>query len=272
MTRKIAVVTGASSGIGRRTALDLASEGVTVVAVARREDRLRELVEAMGGASGGHSYVATDVSQQDQVRDLARHVEERHGRCDILINNAGFSRYEPLGAPAAVETVEQVMATNFFGVVYCTAALLPLLERSAPSHVINVASVAGRLAFGRVAPYCASKFALVGWSESVAGELAGKGIHVGLIEPGPVPTEGFPQEALVNDRFLKHVLADDAAVSKAIRRTIAKGTLQRTVPRFYYLFQFFRWATPPLYRYVQAKVVAPRVPRNSRSRPPGTSY
>jgi NAD(P)-dependent dehydrogenase (short-subunit alcohol dehydrogenase family) len=272
MQGKIAVVTGASSGIGRRTAFDLAAEGALIVAAARREDRLQELVDELGGTSAGHSYHVTDVSRRSDAQALARHVAERHGRCDILVNNAGFSRHSPLGSPEAVSAVEQVMATNFFGTVYCTEALLPLLERAAPAHVINVASVAGRLSFGAVAPYVASKFAVVGWSESVANELRAKGIHMGLVEPGPIPTEGFPQKALVENRFLKHALADDAAVSAAIRSSIASGKLQRTVPRWYYLLQFFRLATPPLYRYVQTKVAAPRAPKGSNSKPPGTSY
>ena len=268
MQEKIALITGASSGIGRRTALDLAAEGATVVLAARREDRLKELLAELGEGAG-HSYCVTDVSKLSDVEALARHVETRYGRCDILVNNAGFSRDEPLGTPEAPEAVEQVMATNFFGTVYCTNALLPLLERSAPSHVINVASVAGRLAFGAVGPYVASKFAVVGWTESVVTQLAHKGVHIGLVEPGPIPTEGFPQKALVNDRILKYALAQEADVSKAIRNSIASGKLQRMVPRWYYLLQFFRLATPPLYRYVQRKVAAPRMPRDSASKPPG---
>jgi uncharacterized protein len=268
MQGKIAVVTGASSGIGRRTALDLAAAGATIVAAARREDRLQELVAHLGELSAGHSYRVTDVSKQSDAQTLARHVEERHGRCDILVNNAGFSRDAPLDSPDAAHVVEQVMATNFFGTVYCTQAFLPLLERSAPSHVVVVASVAGRLAFGAVAPYVASKFALVGWSESMYRELGRKGVHIGLVEPGPVRTEGFPHKALVNHPLLRYVVADEADVSKAVRQVIAKGKLQRTVPRWFYLLQFFRWATPPLYRSVQAKVAAPRMPRESRSDPP----
>ena len=270
MQEKVAVVTGASSGIGRRTALDLAVDGATVVVAARREDRLRELVEELGGTSADHSYHVTDVSKRSDAEALARHVEERYGRCDILVNNAGFSRDAPLGTPEGADAVEQVMATNFFGTVYCTNALLPLLEMSAPSHVINVASIAGRLAFGAVGPYVASKFAVVGWTESIVTELARKGIEVGLVEPGPIPTEGFPQKALANDRVLKHTLAQEDDVSKAIRKSIATGKLQRVVPRWYYMLQFVRLATPPLYRFAQRKV-APRAPRNSKSEPPRSS-
>ena len=270
MQEKIAVITGASSGIGRRTALDLAADGATVVVAARREDRLRELVEELGGTAADHSYQVTDVSKRSDAEALARHVQDRYGRCDILVNNAGFSRDAPLGTPEAPDAVEQVMATNFFGTVYVTNALVPLLESSAPSHVINVASVAGRLAFGAVGPYVASKFALVGWTESVVTELARKGIQMGLVEPGPIPTEGFPQKALANDRVLKHTLAQEADVSKAIRKSIANGKLQRVVPRWYYLLQFFRLATPPLYRYAQKKV-APRAPRQSKAEPPTSS-
>ena len=272
MAGKVVVITGASSGIGHRTALDMASKGARIVAVARREDRLKKLIERLGGEGAGHSYHVADVSKKGDVQALAAHVEERYGRCDVLVNNAGFSRYAPMGTPEAVEAAEQIMATNYFGTLYCTAALLPLLERSAPSHVINIASVAGRLAIGSVAPYCASKFAVVGWTEAAAAELKAKGIHMGLVEPGPVSTEGFPQEALTSDRFLKYALADDEDVSKAIQRSIEKNKLQRMVPRWYYLLQFFRLATPPFYRYAQRKIAAPRTPRNSGAKPPGDSY
>lgn len=260
MRGKVAVVTGASSGIGLRTALDLAAAGACIVLAARREDRLQELIRRLGGEASGHSYRVTDVSKRAECQLLSEHVDERHGRCDVLINNAGFSRYVPLGEPGAVDVVEQVMATNFFGAVYCTNAFLPLLERSAPSHVVNVASVAGRLAVAGSGPYTASKFALVGWSESVAPEMKAKGIHLGLVEPGPVSTEGFPQDALVKDSFLRHVVAEDSDVSRAIMQAIRRRKLQRTVPRWYYLLQFLRLAAPPIYRWAQSEMLSARRP------------
>jgi uncharacterized protein len=252
---KVCVVTGASSGIGRRTALELASEGAVVCAAARREERLQSLVAECDGA--GHSYVVTDVSERDQVRNLAQHVRRTYGRCDVLVNNAGLSGdHRPLGQPGAVAEIESIMATNFFGAVYCTAELLTMLEESAPSTVLNVGSMAGRIPVGGSSTYTASKFALVGWSEALSYELASRGICVSLVLPGLIPTEGFPQTDLATDPLLRHILGSEQQVADSIVNTIVRGEPERTVPRWYYLVQAPRLLVPPLYRYALRKVSA----------------
>ncbi|MFN2526702.1 MAG: SDR family NAD(P)-dependent oxidoreductase [Actinomycetota bacterium] len=250
---KVCVVTGASSGIGRRAALDLARAGARVVAVARREDRLAELVDQLGGTQAGHSYFVADVSRRADVKALAEHVRAAYGRCDALVNNAGFSNRSRLRGPESVAKLQEVMATNFFGTVYCTAELLSLLESSAPSSVVNVASIAGRLAATSSA-YCASKFAVVGWSEAIRIELASRGVHVGLVLPGPIPTEGFPQEGLRHHPLLRYAAGTDADVSAAIRDVIIHRKSERTVPRWYYLLRLPAIVLPPLYRYAQRRV------------------
>lgn len=255
---KVCVVTGASSGIGRRTALDLAAAGALVCAVARRRDRLESLLAETDG--GGHSFVVCDVSDRDAVRAMATHVEETHGRCDVLVNNAGFSLGGAFEGPDDVGNLEAMMATNFWGTVYCTAELLGLLEASAPSHVVNVASMAGRIALAGSSGYSATKFAVVGWSEGLSFELAERGVHVGLVLPGPIPTEGFPQSALIDDRVMRLTLGSEADVSRAIRDVASSTKSERVVPRWYYALQFPKLAFPPLYRYVQQKVVS-RIPR-----------
>ena len=255
---RVCVITGASSGIGRRTALDLASLGARVCAAARREDRLRSLLREMGGEADGHSFHVTDVSSQQSARSLAGHVSSTYGRLDVLVNNAGFSDHTPLEDPVGVASLERVMATNFFGAVYCTAELLSLLVTSAPSSVINVASIAGRLAIGGVPSYCASKFALVGWSEALQSELAPRGVHVGVVEPGLIPTEGFPQAQVQTYPLLRNLLGTEGQVSAAILDTVRRRVAERTVPRWYYLLRLPRLLTPPLYRAAERRLVAPR--------------
>jgi uncharacterized protein len=253
----VCVITGASSGIGRRTALHLAAAGAVVCAAARREERLQSLIAECGGGGGGHSYVVTDVSERDQVRRLASHVEGTYGRCDVLINNAGFGGdHTPLQDPGAISDLEAVMATNFFGAVYCTAELLPMLEAAAPSTIVNVASIAGRIAVGGTSAYNASKFALVGWSEALHYELASRGVYVSLVEPGLIPTEGFPQRELVGNPLLRLVLGTQEQVSGAILEAIVHRRIERTVPRWYYLARVPRLLTPRLYRYALRKVTA----------------
>jgi short-subunit dehydrogenase len=256
LSSKVCVVTGASSGIGARIAVDLATKGAVVCAVARREDRLQALVGRLaGGPSRRHSYLVTDVSDETQVDALGREVRDRYGRCDVLVNNAGFSRGSVFEGEASLDDLEAVFRTNFFGAIRCTAVLLPLLEASAPSHVINIASVAGRIAYGGSSTYCASKFALVGWSEAAAFDLKKRGVHVGLIEPGPVPTEGFPQDALISHPVLRRGLASAGDVSRAVLRSIATSKRERMVPRYFYAFQFPKLFCPPLFRFVASKVV-----------------
>ncbi len=253
---KVCVVTGASSGIGRRTALDLGAAGAQVCVAARRKERLTALVDAMGGSRAGHSWVVADVAQRDDVRRLASHVEERYGRCDILINNAGFARERPFDGPGAVGDLELVMGTNFWGTVFCTAELLPLLAGSAPAQVVNVASVAGRLALPGGSSYCASKFAVVGWSEAVRPDLARRGVRLSLVEPGFVPTEGFPQRGLCGHRLLRHALASEADVARAILEVIAGDRSARVVPRWYHLLEVPRVLIPPLHRWAQGRAAA----------------
>jgi uncharacterized protein len=255
---RVCVVTGASSGIGRRTALDLALAGGRVCAAARRTELLAELVAEMGGEAAGHSYHRTDVAVRSDVLGLAAHVERTYGRCDVLVNNAGFGGGGAFRGPESIPGIEQMVATNFLGAVYCTGELLDLLRASAPAHVVNVASIAGRLAFGGASAYCASKFALVGWSEALHAELKPVGIHVSLVEPGPLPTQGFPMERLAAVPLLRLALTSEEVVSKAIGGAIQNGKVQRVVPRWYYLLQFPRLAIPPVFRYVGDKVVARR--------------
>jgi NAD(P)-dependent dehydrogenase (short-subunit alcohol dehydrogenase family) len=240
--------------LGRRTALDLAAEGHQVCVAARREERLTSLVDEMGGTERGHSFHVTDVADREQVKQLAAHVRETYGRCDVLVNNAGIPGNEGFG-PDAVEGIEQVMQVNFFGAVYCTSEFYSLLQESAPSHVINVTSVAGRIATPGFGSYTASKFALVGWTESLQPELAKQGIYVSSVEPGFIPTEGFPQANLTGDPMLKRILGTDAMVSAAIRDAIAHRKPQRVVPRWYYLFQVPKVLVPPLYRAVLSRVM-----------------
>lgn len=252
---KVCVVTGASSGIGRRVALDLAADGARVCVAARREDRLRALVDEMEGANARHSYLVTDVSQRAHAKALAAHVAEHYGRCDLLVNNAGFpGKRGGFTDASSIDNVEAVMATNFLGAVYCTGELLGLLAASAPASVVNVASVAGRVALAGVSAYCASKFALAGWSEAIHFELKGKGIQVAVVEPGFVPTEGFPQTDLVSGTYTRRLLGTERQVSETIRRAALGSRPERVTPRWYYQAQVLRAVAPRLWWFVNERI------------------
>lgn len=187
MATKVAVVTGASSGIGEATARALAREGLRLVLAARREDRLRAMTEELGGEA---LPVRCDVTLKKDLRALVAATEERFGRCDILINNAGIPGR---GRFAKVELtqLDAVTSTNYLGVVWATKLFLPMLL-DARGHVVNVASLAGLYALPGAEAYAASKHAVVALSESL-GLTHGDALRVTAVCPGFVDTEGFPQ-------------------------------------------------------------------------------
>ena len=194
----VMLVTGASSGIGEATARRLAREpGASLVLVARREERLRSLAAELERLPARVSFVAVDLLDEDAPARIREHVLERHGRLDLLVNNAGAA-WRARFADGGYENVRRTMAINFDAQVRLTEALLPLLRACAPSAIVNVASTAGRVARAGAGAYSASKFALAGWSDALWAEERAHGVHVGLVLPGFISTEGFPQAELTD--------------------------------------------------------------------------
>jgi short-subunit dehydrogenase len=240
----IALVTGASSGIGEATARRLAREpGARLVLVARREERLR----ALAGELGGATIVAADLTEPDAPARVARAVEEEHGRLDVLVNNAGAAWRGTFGE-AGWENVRRHMELNFDATVRLTEALLPLLRRSAPSAIVNVASTAGRISRANSGAYSASKFALCGWSDALHLEEAAHRVHVGLVLPGFVATEGFPQRELLDRPLLRRLVSTPERVAEAIIDAGPGGKAERYVPRPYWLAATARVLAPGLVR------------------------
>ncbi|MDX6698680.1 MAG: uncharacterized protein QOE65_2077 [Solirubrobacteraceae bacterium] len=241
----IALVTGASSGIGEATARRIAREpGWDVVLVARREDRLR----ALAGELGGATVVSVDLTDEGAPAAVRDAVEREHGgRLDLLVNNAGGAWRGRFGE-AGWENVKRHMELNFDAVLRLTEALLPLLRASAPSSIVNVSSTAGRVGRGNSGAYSASKFALAGWSDALHLEEARHGVHVGLVLPGFVATEGFPQRELVDRRATRWMVSKPERVADAIWETGPGGKAERYVPRPYWLAAAARAVAPALVR------------------------
>ena len=241
----IAVVTGASSGIGEATARRLAREpGMKLVLVARREERLRKLADELAA-----SYVAVDLTADDAPRQVLDHVREKHGRLDLLVNNAGAA-WRGTFAEAGWENVRRTMEVNFDAVVRLTEALLPLLRESAPSSIVNVASTAGRVARGGSGAYSASKFALAGWTDSLHAEEKAGGVHVGMVLPGFITTEGFPQAELTERAATRWAVSTADKAAEAIVDAGLHGRAERYVPRPYWIFAAARIVFPRLVRRV----------------------
>ena len=249
MANRVFLVTGASSGIGEATARRLATEpGVELVLVARREERLRELAAALPAPA---SWVAADLTDSDAPARVAAHIEERHARLDLLVNNAGASWRGSFGDEGWAN-VERTMELNFNAVVRLTEALLPILRRSAPSAIVNMASTAGRVSRAGAGAYSASKFAVVGWSDSLYSEELPHRVHVGLVLPGFIATEGFPARELKAKAITRWTVSTPDKVAEAIVDTGLRGKAERYVPRPYGLIAVLRIVAPSLVRRILA--------------------
>lgn len=223
--RRIAIVTGASSGIGAEIARGLAGKGWHCVLLARREERLRALAEEIGG-----EYELCDVSDRGAVDAVAARVLERYPRVKLLVNNAGIPGRATFldGDP---EAMERVIRTNYLGSVWCLRAFLPGLEAAAPSDVVNIVSVAGEVSFPPSGPYVASKHAQLAFSRATAPQLRNRGIRVHTVKPGFVETEGFPQSAL--PPLARRVVVGPKTIARHVLASLEHGRGETSVPRFY---------------------------------------
>jgi hypothetical protein len=221
---QIAVVTGASSGIGAEIARLLAHRGWRCVLLARREDRLQALADEIGG-----EYEVCDVTDREAVERVAARILERHPSVHLLVNNAGI----PARTTFLDGDPEAVMRTNYLGGIWCLRAFLPGLEAAAPSHVVNVVSIAGAVAFPPSGPYSASKHAQLAFSRATAAQLRSRGIRVHTVKPGFVETEGFPQKRL--PRPVRRLVIGPQTIAEHVVTSVERGRGETTVPRYYAL-------------------------------------
>jgi short-subunit dehydrogenase len=243
---RVFLVTGASSGIGEAAARRLAREpGAHVVLLARREERLRALAGEIGANA---SFLAADLIDDGAPARVRAHFEDHHGGAlHLLVNNAGSSWRASFG-DGGWDNVHRHMALNFDAVLRLTEALLPLLRASSPSAIVNVASVAGRVGRPGAGAYSASKFALAGWSDSLHAEEREHGVHVGLVLPGFVATEGFPADELRAKATTRWLVSNPEKAAEAIVETGLRGRAERYVPRPWAVIPALRHVAPGLIR------------------------
>jgi NADP-dependent 3-hydroxy acid dehydrogenase YdfG len=187
-TGRVAVITGASSGIGEATALACAEAGAAVSLAARRTDRIEALAERIRSAGGTALAIETDVSDEAQANAFVRRTHEELGRLDVLVNNAGVMLLGPI-EDAPTEEWRRMIDANVYGVLYCTHAAFPLMREQGGGTIVNVSSVAGRVARLGSGVYNLTKFGVGAFSESLRQELASRHVRVSLVEPGAVATE-----------------------------------------------------------------------------------
>jgi len=186
--KQVALVTGASSGIGAATALALAARGTRVALAARRLDRLQTLVERIGQAGGEALALAADVTDERAAEAMVRRAHEEWGRLDILVNNAGLMLLGPI-AGADTEDWRRMISTNLLGLLYATHAALPIMQAQHGGHIVNLSSVAGRTARAGSGVYNLTKWGVGAFSEALRQECVADHIRVTVIEPGMVDTE-----------------------------------------------------------------------------------
>jgi NADP-dependent 3-hydroxy acid dehydrogenase YdfG len=185
---KVAVITGASSGIGEATAEALAAEGAAVVVAARREERLSDLVERINGNGGKALSVECDVTDEEQAHDLIQRARDELGRVDILVNNAGVMQLSKIEKGLSDEW-RRMFDVNVLGLLYVTDAAVQVMKEQGSGHLINVSSVAGRKSGPLRGAYSGTKFAVNAISEALRVELLEDNIRVTMVEPGAVETE-----------------------------------------------------------------------------------
>lgn len=231
---EVAIITGASSGIGEATAWELARRGAQVVLAARREDQLQANAEAITKAGYKAVAIPADVTDPEQIARLVAQAEDLYGRVDVLVNNAGMAWKDPY-TRNSVEQIEQIVDVNLLGAILLTHAVLPGMIRRHHGAIISVASVAAHIAVDPL--YCATKYGIRGFALSLRRQLAGTGVSVSLVSPGFIRTP--------LNRHMRMPMPGPAIVARAIADLIVKPRREVVVPRYYAALiqvdRFFPW-------------------------------
>jgi short-subunit dehydrogenase len=224
-----AIITGASSGIGRAIALDLARQGGKVVCLARREDRLQALAEEIESFGGTIAWIAGDVTDRTARAAAIEAAKAKFGGLDTLVNNAGVGGIGPFET-ADPGRVRRIMEVNFFALVEMTRSALPLLKAGNRPIIVNISSIVGRRGVPHNSEYSASKFAVQGFSESIRAELAVSGVDVLVVSPGTTDTEFFDQvvESKGGPKWPEHKAVTAETVARATIRAMRRGSHEIT--------------------------------------------
>jgi len=241
---KVIVITGASSGIGEASAEEFAKRGANIVLVARRKDKLEKVEKSLTKYPVKILSVICDVSEKEQVKQMVEKVLETFPQIDVLINNAGFVIYGKV-EELSIEDVESQMKTNYFGTIYCTKLFLPHFLKQNSGHIVNVASVGGSFGVPGIATYCATKFALLGFSEGLHHELHETNVGVTVVSPIMVRTSLFDHPSFKN--FTKHatgISLSAETVAKAVIKAADSPRLEIVVPSVVRIGIWFKQTFP----------------------------
>lgn len=250
------MITGASSGIGAWMAQELSRLGAIVILLARSKEKLQQIAALM---QGKHECIVTDITSSDQILAATKQIIHTYGQIDILINNAGYAVFESF-AEASLETLEEMMNVNYMGTVRCTKAILPYMLLANSGHIVNVASLAGKISTAKSSGYSASKHAVLGFTNSLRQELKGTSIHITAVNPGPIDTPFFEQADPSGEYVskMKSHMLQPSQVGQAVIRAIVKRKMEINLPvLFGWAAKFivvFPWiANKFIYRFLNNK-------------------
>ena len=229
LKNKIIVVTGASSGIGEASAIRFAKKKANLVLVGRRKEKLLEVEKQLSKYKIQTLVCKCDVSEKSQVKEMSQEVLNKFGQIDVLVNNAGFAIYGSV-SNLSIEEIESQMATNYFGMVYCIKNFLPKMIEQKSGHIVNVASVAASFGLPGIASYCASKFAMLGFSEGLRYELKGTGVGITVVSPIMVRTNFFDHPSFESMPKFSPTSLSAETVAKAVVKASNSSRLEIIVP------------------------------------------
>ena len=255
---QVVLITGASNGIGRQLAVDFAARGAIVVGCGRSIPRLKETLMEVRRASPRSAMIGCDVGDAEQVRGMTAKVLADYGKIDILINNAGVGMRKPF-VETPLETIEEIVRTNFLGAVYCAHEVLPPMIARGSGHIVNISSGAGKIGALNMSAYCGSKFAMNGWSESLYYELRPLGIKVSTICPGPVQTEFNRDFRDTEPKSPAKLMVSPAEVCREVIKAIEKDRFEVIMPRWLALMCAFQRCMPNLFRRLAQRRFRPYV-------------
>lgn len=248
LDHKIAIITGAGSGIGKETAIELARHGCTVALVDIKEDRLAEVLDEVRRYTSASTAEVCDVSDEAQVKQMVQAIHERYSGIDILVNNAGIMIVKFFDEMSEGEFDRQ-MCVDFYGAVYLIRAVVPIMQRAGKGVIINVTSSGSKLVVPGATAYAASKAALNAFSESLHYELKDKGIHVGVMLPGGTRTGLFDNAVnKLGEYYGSQGRMSPAKVARSIKEAIEKERFETTTPFSDKVYIGFRGAFPGLFR------------------------
>ncbi|HEX7154323.1 MAG TPA: SDR family NAD(P)-dependent oxidoreductase [Thermoanaerobaculia bacterium] len=250
---KTVVITGASSGIGKAAALEMARRGANVVLAARRTELLEEVAAQCRGLGVTATAIATDVRNREDCERLIAAA----GQVDVLVNNAGYAIFDAI-AEAKPHELRDMMDTNYFGAVHCTQAVLPQMLARRGGAIVNVASIAGIMGYARMGGYCATKFAIIGFSEALHDEVRPHGVRVSFVCPGTTKTEFFVKAERGKmpgaSRLLLAVKPE--RIARAICDAAESGTYRKILPPFAALYMRMKEVFPRFAHLLMRRVSA----------------